>query len=123
MKTMNKVILSFFFIFVSILGSAQSSKLIDEAVWTNEGFIYIVVFYEGTSKGQEIAKNFSQTLNPVHSLSRGQLQAIDNVLQRFTNRTGDTFRIGLASQTIDRGVAVEMTSATEWIYWAFAPRD
>ena len=127
---MKKIIFVVLFIFASAILFGQtpffgSALLVNESFWTSEGHIHIAMSFDGRNVGQQRANVMAREgAQRVHSLSRGQEQAIDSALRRFQNRAGDTFSIGLVTHNsqIIRFVIVEMNSATDWGYWAFAVR-
>ena len=124
---MKKILFIILFIFVStiLFGQAPffgSSLLVNDGFWTSEGNIHVGMCFDGRNVGQQRANVQSRDGGQsVHSLSRGQEQAIDSALRRFQNRPGDTFSIVLVSQNsgIIRFVIIEMNSTTNWDYWAF----
>jgi hypothetical protein len=117
-----------FFVLTSSL-FALGTELLSTIVNTSEGPYSVSMYYEGRNKGQEIANELASNPNfkYVSKLSNGHFEAISNVLDRYQNRVGDTYFLGLFFNDANSSggflaitIIVQMTSSKEYICWAFS---
>jgi len=114
-------IVIFIFLTTTVFAQRTGTLLLTDFVYTSEGGFIITMSYEGKNAGQQIADQHSRNPNLtwIPRLSNGQLQVIQNLINRYQNVIGDTYAIVLIRNNTMIEVLVQMTSGTEYIFWAF----
>jgi hypothetical protein len=126
---MKKALFIVLFVLIATAVFGQDSlgqPILNDVFSTSEGIFAVAMFYhQERNAGQQLAN--IQANNPelsrVPSLTRGQTEAVRYALGRYQNRAGDTYTLVLINRTgsdVIIFVIVEMSSATDWGYWAYS---
>jgi hypothetical protein len=99
-----------------------------EPVNSSEGIYYCSIQYIGYNQGREwVSSRLNLGNYYTVKLSRGQLECVNNLINRYETTTGDTFCVTISpfpEQNIFISIEVfcEFTSNTQYTYWVLKCR-
>ncbi|GHT80335.1 hypothetical protein FACS1894130_11410 [Spirochaetia bacterium] len=112
---------------MSVLVCGVLLAQVDERVWTDDGFYNAKITYLGNKPGggsiifSEVTKDMQTkaiTLLTNIKLTKGQWQAVNQMLNKYAHSRGDIFFITISpDRTRSYAIYVEYTSTTQYIYW------